>query len=120
MLEWLIENWFLVIGGIALIIALVIAICKFFGLPTKSQVVKIKEWLLYAVIECEVALGSQTGILKLRMCYDMFIAKFPIVARVISFERFSQWVDDALDRMREILKNNSAVNNFVNSYPNYL
>ena len=114
MLNWIIENWYIAIGIIALVIALAVAICKFFGLPTKSQVSKIKEWLLYAVVECEAALGSETGVLKLRMCYDMFVTKFPIVARIVSFERFSQWVDEALDKMRELLEKNEKVKQLVN------
>jgi hypothetical protein len=115
-MDWIINNWYLIVGGIALLVGLGYVVCKFLGLPTKSQVEKIKEWLLYAVTECEAALGSQTGVLKLRMCYDMFVARFPFVAKIISFEKFSVWVDEALDKMKELLVKNDAVREIVVGY----
>lgn len=114
MLNWIIENWYICIGVIAILVAAGFAIYKFLGLPTKEQISKIKEWLLFAVIECEASLGSQTGILKLRMCYDMFISRFPMVAKIITFETFTLWVDEALDKMKELLETNEAVNELVN------
>lgn len=112
-MDWIIENWYIVLGIIAVLFGVGFAVYKFLGLPTKSQIAKIKKWLLYAVTVAETELGSQTGILKLRMVYDMFIARFPMVAKVISFEMFSVWVDEALDEMKELLKTNEAVKNIV-------
>ena len=43
------------------------------------------------------------------MVYDMFITRFPLVAKIISFNTFSFWVDEALDEMKELLKDNKAV-----------
>ena len=113
-MDWLLNNWYVVLGIIAVLVAAGFAVYKFLGLPTKSQIAKIKEWLLYAVTTAEADLGSQTGILKLRMVYDMFIARFPMVAKIISFNRFSYWVDEALDEMRELLEKNEAVKSVVN------
>ena len=112
-MDWLFENWYVALGIIAVLVAAGFAVYKFFGLPTKSQISKIKEWLLYAVVECEASLGSETGILKLRMCYDMFVARFSLVAKIISFDRFSAWVDEALDEMKELLEENEAIKNVV-------
>lgn len=81
------------------IVALIAAI-KIFG----EQ--KVKNWLVYAVTLAESELGSGTGQLKLRSVYNMFVLRFPKLSMIITFERFSDLVDDALDIMREMLKNN--------------
>ena len=56
-------------------------------------------------------LGSGTGQLKLRMVYDMFVQRFPWLARLISFEKFAGLVDEALVEMRNMLAKNAAVRN---------
>lgn len=67
---------------------------------------KVKNWLVYAVTLAESELGSGTGQLKLRSVYNMFVLRFPKLSMIITFARFSDLVDDALDIMREMLKNN--------------
>ena len=74
---------------------------------------KVIEWLKYAVSEAEKQLGGGTGQLKLRLCYDRFVEKFPVVAAVVPFRVFSTWVDAALGTMKEWLKSNSNVANYV-------
>jgi len=112
-MEWLINNWFVVIGLLAIVVGVGFAVYKFAGLPTKEQISKIKEWLLLAVTQAEKELGSGTGALKLRTVYDLFITKFPIAAKIVSFETFSLWVDEALDEMKKLLETNTAINTFV-------
>ena len=112
-MEWIFDNWALLIGIVAVLIAAGLAIYKFLGLPTKAQIAKIKEWLLWAVIQAEADLGSGTGVIKLRYVYDLFIARFPLAARVVSFETFSKWVDEALDVMKDLLAENAAVEALV-------
>jgi len=109
MIQWIIDNWALMIGLAAVIIAVVYWGAEFLGLPTAGQIAKIKEWLLYAVIMAEAELGSGTGQVKLRFVYDMFVERFPTAAKIISFEIFAKWVDEALDRMRDMLAQNQAV-----------
>lgn len=86
----------------------------FVGLPTEEQLSKVREWLLWAVTEAEKELGGGTGALKLRQVYDLFVTRFPWLAKVISFELFSTMVDEALEEMRELLDTNLAVSAFVN------
>ena len=43
----------------------------------------------------------------------MFVVKFPWVAKVISFELFSQWVDGALDEMKALLDSNPAIAEYI-------
>mgnify|MGYP000840045992 CR=1 FL=1 len=74
---------------------------------------RVKEWLLWAVTEAEKDLGGGTGKLKLRQVYDLFVQRFPWLAKAVSFELFSSLVDEALEEMREMLDNNQAVKAFV-------
>lgn len=114
MLDFLTNNWAIVVAAIAFGASVVVAVSSFIELPTKSQLDKVREWLLWAVTEAEKDLGSGTGALKLRSVYDLFVLRFPWLAKVISFETFSQMVDEALDEMRELLDTNEAVSAFVN------
>ncbi|MEK4025763.1 hypothetical protein [Sporosarcina sp. FSL W7-1283] len=109
----LIDNWYVIFGVIALIVFVGVAAAVFFAQPTESQLKKIKAWLLLAVTQAEAELGSGTGELKLRYVYDLFITRFTWLARIISFDLFATLVDQALDEMREMLKNNPAVMNLV-------
>ena len=93
---------------ILIIVAIVIIAALFIVLAIK-QPKKVKEWLLYAVIEAEKELGSGTGPVKLRSVYDMFITKFPKLSVFISFSTFSEWVDVALDYMEKLLTDNKDV-----------
>ncbi len=107
--SFLIENWYLILAGIAGITVVGVAVVKFLNLPTNEQVEKCKEWLLWAVIQAEKELGSGTGQVKLRQVYDMFVERFPTVAKQISFDTFSLWVDEVLEDMRDMLNQNPAV-----------
>lgn len=108
-MEWIIDNWFIGIGLIAILAVAIVAVKMFWDLPTPAQIVKIKEWLLWAVSKAEYELGEGTGALKLRYVYDAFVDKFPMAAKIISFETFAKWVDEALDKMRELLSTNEKV-----------
>lgn len=112
-MEWLMANWFILVGIIAFLVVIGLAVYKFAGLPTKTQIAKIKEWLLYAVVQAEKELGSGTGKLKLLSVYTVFIARFPVVAKLVSFETFELWVDEALSEMATLLKDNQAIATYV-------
>lgn len=114
-MQWIIENWFLLVALAAIIGCGVFAIYKFAGLPTEQQIANIKQWLVLAVTNAERELGGGTGQLKLRYVYDLFVSKYPAVAKVISFDTFSLWVDEALEQMKYMLSTNAAVKNFVNN-----
>lgn len=112
-MEYIVDNWYIIVGFIAAALAAVLAVRVFWGLPTKAQIAAVKQWLLGAVTEAEKALGGGTGKLKLRQVYDLFVQRFPWIARVVSFETFSGWVDDSLDDMREMLETNEAASAYV-------
>ena len=87
--SFLIENWYFLVLILAVVVIAIIAIIKFFRQPSAEQMRKVKEWLLLAVIEAEKIFGGKTGEIKLRYVYDLFIMRFPAIAKVISFETFS-------------------------------
>lgn len=95
----------LIIGGIIAVIAVAYLVI--------NQKKKVIEWLKWAVSEAEKMLGGGTGQLKLRLVYDWFVQKFPIVAAFLPFRVFSAWVDVALETMRKWLEDNKQVLNYV-------
>lgn len=109
----LIDYWYIIIAAIAVIVVAAVSIYKYLKLPTEDQLRAFKEWLLYAVVICEKELGEKTGRLKLRMCYDMAVTKFPWITKVLTFDEFAELVDEALEKMRDLLDSNSYVQNYV-------
>lgn len=110
---WFIENWSVILGILAVIIGFIVALIGFIKLGKDKQIAKIKEWLLYACTVAEKELGSGTGQLKLRYVYDMFVEKFTFIKLIISFEEFSKLVDESLETMKELLKNNEQVKKYI-------
>lgn len=113
MVEFLIAYWWLLIIAVAVFAVAGYAVYVFVKMPSNSQITKVKEWLLWAVTEAEKELGSGTGQLKLRYVYDMFIVKFPSIAKVISFEAFSLMVDEVLEKFRDLLDKNQSLQNYI-------
>ena len=113
-MQFFVENWYVAIALLALLTVIVIFAVRFFKKPTAEQLATVKEWLLYATTLAEKELGGGTGKLKLRYVYDMFVQKFPWVAKVLPFELFSEMVDESLDSMNDLLSSNAAVRLFVN------
>lgn len=113
-MEWLVSNWFLIIVLIAVLIFVISWIRDFIRKPPEMQIENIKEWLKYACFEAEMALGSGTGQLKLRMVYNLAIKNFSFLSKIISFEVFSRWVDEALEWVNKQLDSNPNVKNLLN------
>lgn len=112
-INFLAENWYLIITVICALAVAGVTVYSFIKTPKSSQLAKVQEWLLQAVIECEKKLGEKTGAAKLSMAYDMFVARFPAVASVLSFETFSKLVDAALEKMRNMLQSNKSLQEYV-------
>ena len=108
-MEFIIENWYMALAFIALGVVGTLGVQRFWNLPAASKLQVVKNWLLWAVTEAEVALGAGTGPLKLQYVYDLFIGKFPWAIHLISFEMFKEMVDEALDEMRDLLAKNEDV-----------
>lgn len=112
-MEWIINNWSLLVVIIAFLFVAVSFCKKFYELPSDEQIQKVKEWLLYAVTMAEKDLGGGTGQLKLRYVYDMFLTKFPSIAPIVSFEVFSTWVDVALEQMKHLIETNKNISDYI-------
>lgn len=114
-MNWIIENWFLIVALVACAGVVVYAVIKFVGLPTETQKEKIREWLVWACIEAERELQSGTGQLKLRDVWNKFctIPVFAAVAKFITFDTFSEYVKDALRKAKEMLINNKNLATYV-------
>lgn len=112
-MEFIVNNWYMILAALVLLAFAVVAAVRFFRKPSNEQINKVKEWLLIAVIEMEKRFGGGTGTVKLRKVYDLFVARWPWIAKIVAFETFSSWVDDALEEMRELLEKNLAVAAYV-------
>ena len=113
-MQFLIDNWVSLLLCVLSIAVLIVSVLNFIKLPKNQQLEKVKQWLLIAVTEAEKALGSGTGRLKLSYVYDLFVTKFPWLAKIIPFETFSTLVDEVLEDMRKLIEANPNVNEYVN------
>lgn len=112
-MEFIVENLSLILFTVAIIALFIAAIIAFIRSGRETMIENLKEWLVYATSLAEKELGSGTGVLKLRYVYDMFLAKFPWLAKFISFEHFSDMVDNALTEMKNLLETNESINDYV-------
>ena len=112
-MKFITENWFVLVALMAMAAAGGYAVYTFVKMPSDKQLKKVREWLLYAVTKAEKELGGGTGQIKLRYVYDMFVARFDWLAKVITFDMFSMMVDDALEQMKTMLEENEAAQKFV-------
>lgn len=102
-MEFIMDYWYIILAAIVMAVVAVVLVVRFCKQPSGEQVAKVKEWLLMAVLEAERQFGSGTGKLKLRSVYDLFVARFPWIAKIVPFETFAQWVDEALDTVEQWL-----------------
>lgn len=112
-MKWLIDNWsFLIVVACALGV-IIIYINKFMAMPTGEQLNKLKQWLLFAVIEAEKQYSHGTGALKLRAVYNQFCQVFPSLVSIVPFSIFAELVDEALEEMKHLLETNLDIANYV-------
>lgn len=105
-MEWIVNNW----GFLLIILAAIIGTVDL----VRNDKEKAKKWLLLACIQAEKELGAKTGALKLRYVYDMFLQAFPLLSKFMTFETFSDMVDETLEEMKRLVNTNMAVYNIVN------
>ena len=102
-------------GCIIIIIVISVAafIYNFVKMGRERQIENIKEWLIFACLEAQKLLGSKTGQVKLRYVYDLFVSKYKFMSYIIPFETFSDWVDESLVNVRNMINTNEAVRKMV-------
>lgn len=107
------ENWFLIVFALVAIIFVTCSIIRFIHMPTPKQIENLMEWLKIAVVEAEKQFQSGTGQLKLRAVYESAVIAFPWIAKYMTFEKFSQLVDIALVWMREQIEQNEKIREYI-------
>lgn len=113
MIELLIANWQIILGALIIIAVAIYTFIRFNKKSVQEQIDQVKEWLLYAVMAAEKELGSGTGAIKLRYVYDMFVTKFPLMVALIPFSTFSAFVDEALDKFKDLLATSPQLQLYV-------
>ena len=112
-MKWLIDNWSLLVILACVVGIIVHSTKKFLKLPSDEQLNKVRQWLLFAVIEAEKQYKEGTGALKLRAVYNQFCQVFGSLVSIIPFELFAVMVDDALDEMKHLLETNKDIKAYV-------
>ena len=113
-MKYIVENWFVIVGLIAVCAAGGYAVYVFVKMPSDKQLNKSERMAALCSHKGRKRnWGGGTGQIKLRYVYDMFVARFTWLARVISFEAFSMMVDEALERMKKMLESNKAMQTLV-------
>ena len=107
------ENWFLIVFALVAIIFVTCSIIRFIHMPTAKQIENLMEWLKIAVLEAEKQFQSGTGQLTLRAVYESAVIAFPWIAKYMTFEKFSQLVDIALVWMREQIEQNEKIREYI-------
>ena len=112
-INFIVDNWpFLILGIVAISVGIKF-LYNFFKNPSAQQLESIKQWAIYACAMAEAALGSGTGQLKMRATYDMFLNKFPALAKIVPFEKYKQLAESALMEFKKMLKENPNVQDLV-------
>lgn len=116
-MQFLVDNWFTILLGAVLVVSVVLNVSKITTMSKAERYELIRGWLLQAVIWAEALYGSGTGRLKLSAVYSAFCEQLPWLAKVIPFETFAQYVDDALEEMRHLIESNAAIAELVSDPP---
>lgn len=90
---------------IIVLLVLIGGVIAFFKGEHKSM----KDWLLYACSVAEKEFGSKTGQLKLRYVWSMACKQFSFLTTFLSFEKFSEMVDDCLIDLRHLIETNDNI-----------
>lgn len=112
-LKILADNWAILVAMICGVAFVTTMVVKFMNMPSAKQIENLMEWLKIAVVEAEKALGTGTGSLKLRSVYESAVIAFPWVAKYMTFEKFSELVDVALEWMREQIEKNQYIKEYI-------
>lgn len=115
-IDILVEYAWVIFAGIICAVMVALAVYVFFKKPRAEQLEKLKEWLLWAVIEAEKEFGKETGAVKLRYVYNLFVITFPWLEKIISFEKFKLLVTEALERMEKLLTENPKIKEYIDMH----
>jgi hypothetical protein len=86
---------------------------SFFSSSKTEKIAQIKEILLYLVAMAEKELGGGTGNLKLAKVYNEFTSEYPDLAKVITYEQFTELVDEVLIKFENLLRDNAKAKQLI-------
>ena len=107
-MQFVIDNWAMILTFIFVIIVAVQRIIEFISLPTDKKITEVKARLLIWVTKAENDLGSGTSTLKFAQVYNDFCVAFPYLKKWISLDKFEEYVKEALVEMRKVLAEKAA------------
>lgn len=113
MLNFIINYWFLIVLFVAIAALFGGFISNFLQKSTEEKLQSVKEWAIYACAIAQAHLGSGTGQLKMRETYDMFIIRFPDLAKIISYETYKFTAELALAEFKKMLETNPNVKDLI-------
>lgn len=102
-MEFLLQNWFLIVCGLAVLVGALTYIIGFAKKPTSEQIKNIKEWLYLAVLNAEKEFGDGMGKIQLKAVYEKAVSLFPWVG-FFPYSKFEELVALALASVKEDLK----------------
>ncbi len=108
-MKLIIDNWHTLLMLLIFLVWLVVSIIRFKKMSSEERYQQIRGWLLQAVMFAEKEFGGGTGELKLSNVYAEFCKQLPWLAKIIPFQIFSDYVDDALLEMKELLEKNAKI-----------
>lgn len=114
-MDYIIDNWYMFVAFFVLAFIGIITVVKWLKLSSNKKYEQIRGWLLQAVLLAEKEFGGGTGKLKLSTVYDKFCERFPWLARVLPFDTFKKYVDDALAEMKTLLEGNDKIAHIVDA-----
>lgn len=112
-MDWIIDHWSAIVVVLLFLAWVVITLVRAKGMSKDEIYKQIQGWLLQAVIWAESEYGGGTGKLKLSEVYALFVQELPWLAKVVTFDAFSGYVDTALKEMNHLLDTNDAIAEIV-------
>ncbi len=106
-LNWLIENWFLIVIFLCFFGKSIINTINFLLMEPNKRLLFIRENILNLVLKAEEQLGSKTGELKLKLVINSFYKKYPIAKLIISETKLIEVIEESVTEMKNTLKKNS-------------
>lgn len=102
----------MILGCLPYVIVLLVLIggaVAFFNGEKRS----LKDWLLYACSLAEKELGGKTGQLKLKYVWSQACQQFKFLTTFLTFEKFSEMVDDCLVDFKHLIETNERIAEYV-------
>lgn len=116
-MNYIINNWELIVTCIFVLILAGQKIVEFVSLPTDKKIAEVKARLLIWVTDAQNDLGTGTNQIKLSKVYDKFCTEFPYLKKWISLDKFDDYVKEALVKMKKILATKDTVASVAVSEP---